>query len=97
MPSKNFFKGEILEKDSRLGEELREMIDDVKTLLADWAVPGKISETRKRAFFISLPLLIDTLGVSLAVEHLLPGLMTVITNPRNDPERAQIYVIQLFK
>jgi hypothetical protein len=39
----------------------------------------------------------EALGVSLTVEHLLPGLQKVITSEKNPPEKLQLYVRLLFK
>ena len=39
MPSKNFFKGNIMDNDRGLGEELRETIEEIRSIVQDWANP----------------------------------------------------------
>ena len=91
----NFFNGEIIENDMRMREELREQIDEVRAIFKNWT-SDKTSETTRKLFLMQLAETADSLGVSLAVEHLLPGLLDVIQDSSIEPEKFQNYVTLLF-
>lgn len=77
IPLQNFFKGEIIENDMRVREELREQIEEIRVIFKTWN-SDKTSETTRKLFLMQLADTADSLGVSLAVEHLLPGLLDII-------------------
>ena len=54
-------------------------------------------EIVKKNFLVQINEKAEALGVSLTVEHLLPGLQKVITSEKNSPEKLQLYVRLLFK
>ena len=95
IPMQNFFKGEIIENDMRVREELREQIDEVRAIFKNWT-SDKTSETTRKLFLMQLPETADSLGVSLAVEHLLPGLLDIMQDQTIQPEKFQHYVTLLF-
>ena len=51
----------------------------------------------EKNFLVQINEKAEALGVSLTVEHLLPGLQKVITSEKNPPEKLQLYVRLLFK
>ena len=95
IPMQNFFNGEIIENDMRMREELREQIEEVRAIFKNWT-SDKTSETTRKLFLMQLAETADSLGVSLAVEHLLPGLLDVIQDSSIEPEKFQNYVTLLF-
>ena len=61
----------------RVREELREQIEEIRVIFKTWN-SDKTSETTRKLFLMQLADTADSLGVSLAVEHLLPGLLDII-------------------
>ncbi len=56
-----------------MSEDLREKIDEVRDVLKNWS-GSKITEKTRKSFLAKISEQAEYLGVSLAVEHLLPGL-----------------------
>ena len=75
IPTDNFFKGQEIQE--HMGEDIRERIDDVREIYKEWG-SDKITDRTKRNFLKELSAEADCLGVTLAVEHLLPGLIGII-------------------
>ena len=67
----------MIENDLRVREELREQIEEIRAIFKNWN-SDKTSETTRKLFLMQLADTADSLGVSLAVEHLLPGLLDII-------------------
>jgi hypothetical protein len=53
------------------------MINEVRFVFKNWTTE-KITEKTRKKFLTNLAEQADALGVSLAVEHLLPGLLDII-------------------
>lgn len=51
----------------------------------------------KKNFLITINEKADALGVSLTVEHLLPGLQKIITSKLNQPDKLQVQIRLLFR
>ena len=64
--------GEFIENDIRLNENIREAIDEIKTVQRP--ANNKILENEKKRFIQRYMDIAEMLGVSLTVEHLLPAL-----------------------
>ncbi len=60
-----------------MSEDLREKIDEVRGVLKNWS-GSKITEKTRKSFLAKISEQAEYLGVSLAVEHLLPGLQDII-------------------
>lgn len=75
IPINNFFKGQQITE--ALGDELREKIDEIRLIYKNWSTV-KITDVTRKNFLAKLSELADFLGVSLAVEHLLPGLLDLV-------------------
>ena len=56
---------------------MREQIDEVRFIFKNWTTE-KITDKTRKTFLMKLAQQADTLGVSLTVEHLLPGLLDII-------------------
>ena len=95
IPMQNFFNGGIIENDMRVREELREQIEEVRAIFKNWT-SEKTSETTRKLFLMQLAETADALGVSLTVEHLLPGLLDLIQDASIEPAKFQNYVTLLF-
>lgn len=65
------------EGEGRMSVELREMIEEISFILRHWATDRLTDKTRK-SFLSTLAEQADQLGISLTVEHLLPGLQGVL-------------------
>lgn len=66
-----------------MNEELREQIDEIRFVFKNWGTE-KITEKTKKTFLVKIAQQADTLGVSLTVEHLLPGLLDIILDKSVD-------------
>lgn len=77
IPTSNFFKGEIPEQNERLGEEIREQIDEKRFIYKNWST-DKLTDKQRKKFLNKLSEQAELLEVSLCVEHLLPGLIGII-------------------
>lgn len=68
----NIVNGEFIENDIRLSEEIRETIEELKTM----ARPGgnKTMDLEKKKLLNRTVEIAELLGVTLSVEHLLPSL-----------------------
>lgn len=63
--------------DARLSEEVRDTIDEIRLIFQHWNTE-KVNDKMRRSFLMTLSEQADYLGVSLAVEHLLPGLIGIV-------------------
>ena len=95
IPTSNFFKGEIPEQNERLGEEIREVIDEKRFIYKNWST-DKLTEKQRKKFLSKLTEQADILGVALSVEHLLPGLIGILQDRSMDQEQYQEYIKILF-
>jgi len=60
-----------------LGEDRREQVNEVRFIFKNWST-DKITDKNRKSFLMNLAEQADALGVSLAVEHLLPGLIGIV-------------------
>ena len=95
IPTSNFFKGEIPEQNERLGEEIREVIDEKRFIYKNWST-DKLTDKQRKKFLSKLTEQADILGVALSVEHLLPGLIGILQDRSMDQEQYQEYIKILF-
>ena len=65
---------------------MREQIEEIRAIFKNWN-SDKTSETTRKLFLMQLADTADSLGVSLAVEHLLPGLLDIIQDSSIEPEK----------
>jgi hypothetical protein len=69
--------GDFIENDIRLTEQIRDAIDEIKQLSRP--ASSKNQEMEKRKFLQKYMETAELLGVSLSVEHLLPGLLDIVS------------------
>ena len=60
-----------------MGEDRREQVNEVRFIFKNWS-SDKITDKNRKSFLMNLAEQADALGVSLAVEHLLPGLIGIV-------------------
>lgn len=58
---------------------MKELIENIKFVYKAWGTK-KLSEKKRRQFLLSLSDTSDYLGVSMSVEHLLPGLLDIVVD-----------------
>ena len=95
MSEKDIFQGQLIENDLRINVELRDQIDEIKFTYKNWSTL-KMTDKKRKAFLQTLCDQAEYLGVSLAVEHLLPNLLDLMTNKSLDQDKYQDCVILLF-
>ena len=72
-------------------EEIRELIDDIRYAYKHWQTE-KLSDHQRKKFLGNLAEYADQLGVSLAVEHLLPGLLDIMQDRSQPQDMYQEYI-----
>jgi len=68
-----------------MSEELREKIEEICLVLKNWS-SNQITERTRRLFLADLVDNAHFLGISLSVEHLLPGLNKIIQDRSAEQE-----------
>lgn len=66
------YSGEMIDNDIRLSEQIREALDDIRTLMK--SSNTRSNDIEKRKFLQRYPEVAELIGVSFTVDYLLPAL-----------------------